>query len=269
MRRRNKLAHIVGLVGLTAGILCSPDVVRAQASSNDPELHIVEPIITEETMPNQPGDWDLRFSGSYSWPGAERSGFLPTTQIFFGIANRWGGEIEVPLAFARQETNHYGLGDISATVKYLMRKPSVRLPGFVLGLETAFPSGNATKGLGEGVFEATPFVATVYAFRRVVFQGNFGYAIVHRDQETDANNQIVYNNAVAFPVERLNTWIMWEINGIYGKNGSRAAFSSGLKYNLTPGRFLAIAFPLGLTSRTSRVGIVLQVQINLLSAEER
>jgi hypothetical protein len=121
MRRRNKPAHIV-LVGLTGGILCSPDVVRAQASSSDLELHVAEPIITEETMPNEPGDWEVRFSGFYCWPGAERSGFLPSTAIFFCIANRWGGEIEVPLAFARQETNHYGLGDTSATVKYLVRK---------------------------------------------------------------------------------------------------------------------------------------------------
>jgi hypothetical protein len=122
MRRRNKLAHIVVLVGLTAGILCSPCVVRAQVSTSDSELHVAESIITEETMPTEPGDWDLRFSGFYGWPGAERSGFLPSTQIFFGIANRWGGEIEVPLAFARQETNHNGLGDISATVKYLVWK---------------------------------------------------------------------------------------------------------------------------------------------------
>jgi Putative MetA-pathway of phenol degradation len=154
-------------------------------------------------------------------------GFLPRSQLFFGIANRWGGEIEAPLAFAKQETNHYGVGDISTTVKYLVRKPSVRMPGFVLGLETTFPSGNASKGLSEGVFEVAPFVATVYASRRVVLQGNFGYSVIQRIQETDANNQIVYNGAVAFPFERLNTWVMWEINGAHDKNGNRAAFSSG------------------------------------------
>src|ERR1700693_40936 len=138
MNRRNKLAHFGVFVTVAAGILCFPEVVMAQAQNVDPELHIVEPIITEETMPNEPGDWDLRVSGSYSCQGAEGFGFVPRTQLFFGIANRWGGEIEVPLAFASQGTNHFGFGDISATVKYLVRKPTVRLPGFVLGLETTF-----------------------------------------------------------------------------------------------------------------------------------
>lgn len=268
MSQRYQLAYFGVLIVVAAGILCRPDVVIAQASNSDPELHIIEPIITEETTPNEPGDWDLRVSGSYGWHGTEGSGFVPRAQLFFGIASRWGGEIEVPLAFARQETNHYGVGDVSATVKYLVRKPSVRVPGFVFGLETTFPSGNADKGLGEGVFEAVPFVATVYTFRQMVLQGNFGYSVVHRTQQTGANNQIVYNGAIAFPVERLKTWVVWEINGSHDKNGNQAAFSPGLKYNLTPERFLAIALPVGLNSRTPRIGIVLQMQINLRNAEQ-
>jgi hypothetical protein len=269
MIRRNRLAHSCVLLVVAARILCSPDVVIAQASNTDPEPHIVEPIITEETMPNEPGDWDLRFSGSYRWRGTEGSGFLPRTQLFFGIANRWGGEIEVPLAFAKAATNHFGVGDISATVKYLVRKPSVRMPGFVVGLETTFPSGNAAKGLGEGAFEAAPFVATVYASRRVVLQGNFGYSAVHQIRTTDASNEIFYNGAVAFPFERLNTCLVWEINGTHASRGNQVALSPGLKYNLTPDRYLAIAFPTGLNSQTPRLGIVLQLQIALQSAETR
>jgi hypothetical protein len=267
MMRRNRWAHFGALLVVTARILSCPDVVRAQASKPD-EPHIVEPIITEETMPNEPGDWDLRYSGSYSWRGTEGSGFLPRTQLFFGIASRWGGEIEVPLAFANKETNHYGLGDISATVKYLVRKPSVRMPGLVLGVEMMFPTGNSDKGLGEGVFEAAPFVATVYAFRRAVLQGNFGYSAVHRIRQTDANNQTFYNGAVAFPFERLKACLVWEINGTHARDRNQVASSPGLKYNLTPERYLAIAFPIGLNSQTPRLGIVLQLQIALRSANQ-
>lgn len=268
MTRRHKFAHFGVFLTVTARILCCPGVVIAQAPNNDPEVRIVEPIITEETMPNEPGDWDLRLSGSYGWRGTEGSGFLPREQLFFGIAKRWGGEVEVPMAFAKQETNHYGVGDISATVKYLVRKPSARMPGFVLGLETTFPSGNADKGLGEGVFEAAPFVAVVHASRRVVLQGNFGYSAVHRIRETDARNQIFYNGAIAFPLERLKTCLVWEINGTHAQNENRAAFSPGLKYNLTPERYLAIAFPIGLNSQTPRLGIVFQLQIALRSANQ-
>ncbi|HXN97511.1 MAG TPA: transporter [Candidatus Acidoferrales bacterium] len=267
MMQRNRLAQFGALLVVAAGILCCPDVAMAQVPDADPELHIVEPIITEETMPNEPGDWDLRVSGSYLWQGTGGSGFLPRTQLFFGIANRWGGEIEVPWAFANQGTNHYGLGDISTTVKFLVRKPSKRMPGIVLGLEMTFPNGNADKGLGEGVFETAPFVAIVYARRRVVLQGNTGYSVVHKVQATDARNQFFYNAAAAFPFERFKTYLVGEINGTHAQTGNRAAFSPGLKYNLTPERFVAIAFPVGLNSLTPRLGIVLQIQITLHSAE--
>jgi hypothetical protein len=108
-----------------------------------------------------------------------------------------------------------------------------------------------------------------WPFRQVVLQGNFGYSVVHRIQETEANNQIVYNDAAAFPFARLKTWVVWEINGTREKDGNQAAFSPGLKYNLTPERFLAIALPVGLNSRTPRIGIGLQIQITLRSAETR
>lgn len=267
MRGRNKLAYLSVLTVVIAVVLSHPRVVMAQMPNADPELHIVEPIITEETMPNEPGDWDLRVSGSYLWQGIGGSGFLPRTQLFFGIANRWGGEIEVPWAFANQGTNHYGIGDISTTVKFLVRKPGERMPGFVLGMEMTFPSGNANKGLGEGVFEAAPFAALVYARRRMVLQGNSGYAIVHKVQATDASNQFFYNAAAAFPYDRFKTYFICEINGTHDHTRNRAAFSPGLKYNLTPERFVAIAMPVGLNSLTPRLGIVLQIQITLRSTD--
>jgi len=173
----------------------------------------------------------------------------------------------VPFAFANAETNRYGVGDISVSVKYLARKPSVRMPGFVLGLETTFPTGNADSGLGEGVFEAAPFVATVYAFRRAVLQGNVGFSIVHQISRT-ASNELFYNIAAALPIVRLNSFLLWEINGTHSPGRSRIAFSPGLKYNLTPERFLALAFPIGLNSQTLRMGIVLQLQIALQSANQ-
>src|ERR1035438_9474168 len=103
MTRRHKFAHFGVFLAVTARILCCPGVVIAQAPNNDPEVRIVDPIVTEETMPNDPGDWALRLSGSYGWRGTEGSGFLPREQLFFGIAKRWGGEVEVPMAFAKQD----------------------------------------------------------------------------------------------------------------------------------------------------------------------
>jgi hypothetical protein len=265
---RNKLAQMGVFALVIARMFSCPAGVIAQTLNSEPEVHIVEPIITEETMPNESGEWTVRLSGSYLRQGIGGSGFLPRAQVFFGIAERWGGEVELPMAFAREDSNHYGVGDISATVKYLVRKPSVRMPGFVVGLETVFPTGKSDKGLGEGVFEAAPFVATVYATRRAVLQGNFGYSAVHRARDTEASNQFFYNGALAFPFERIKTWSVWEINGTHATSGNQISFSPGLKYNLTPERYLAIAFPIGLNSQTPRWGVVLQLQFALLSAKK-
>jgi Putative MetA-pathway of phenol degradation len=267
VKAKNALVYFGILITITAGVFCWPHIVMAQAPNADPELHIVEPIITEETMPNEPGDWDLRFSGSYLWLGAGGSGFLPRSQLFFGIANRWGAEIEVPWAFIDQGKNHYGIGDISVTVKFLVRKPGARMPGFVLGMEMTFPSGNANNGLGEGILESAPFGAIVFARRRWVLQGNTGYSVVHKVQATDASNHFFYNAAAAFPYHRFNSYLVCEINGSHSHTGNRAAFSPGLKYSLTPERFVAIAMPVGLNSLTPRLGIVLQIQITLHSAD--
>jgi hypothetical protein len=66
-----------------------------------------------------------------------------------------------------------------------------------------------------------------------------------------------------------STQVLGEVDGARDKNGNRAAFSPGLKYNLTPERFLAMALRLGLNSRTPRIGIVLQIRITLRSTETR
>jgi hypothetical protein len=268
MVRRNNSARSGAHLAVAAGILLWPDALIAQASQTDVEVRIPEPIITEETMPNEPGDWDLRMSGSYGWQGSGGAGFLPRAQLFFGIVERWGAEVELPMAFANGATGHYGFGDVSMSLKYLVRKPGVTMPGIVLGLETTFPSGNAGRGLGEGVFEVAPFVAFVHASPWIVLQGNSGYSVFHRTQVTEATNQMFYNGAVIFPVERLKTCLVWEINGTHAPNGNRAALSSGLKYSFNPERYLAIAMPVGLNSGTPRVGIVLQLQIAVRSAEK-
>jgi hypothetical protein len=266
---RKRIFYYFGfLIFVVTEAFCCPHVSLAQELNAEPEAHIVEPTITEETMPNEAGDYDFRVSGSYLWRGAIESGFLPRTQLFFGIANRWGGEIEVPMAFAKDAGKHYGVGDVSTTVKYLVRKPASQTPGVVLGLEINFPSGSVNDRLGEGALEAAPFVALVQESGRFVLQGNIGYSFIHKVRETDASNQFFYNGALAFPIQHIRTFLLGEINGTRSTTGSQIAFSPGMKYNFNSQRYVALALPIGLNSQTPRLGIVLQMQITLHSAEK-
>jgi hypothetical protein len=267
--RKKQFCRFGFLLAFATCVLCCPQGALAQESNAKPLAHIVEPIITEETMPNEPGDWDLRLTGSYFWHGSARSGFLPRSQLFFGIADRWGGEIEVPFSFSKETTTHYGLGDVSATLKFLARKPAAQSPGLVLGLETTFPTGNTAWGHGEGIYEAAPFVALVQASRHLILQGNLGYSLVRRVRDTDARNQFFYNTALAVPLRHGTTFLLGEINGTHAANRESISFSPGVKFNFTPERYLGLALPIGLNSQTPRMGVVLQLQLALRSAERK
>ena len=66
--------------------------------STEARTEFVEPIITEETLPNQPGEWDFRISCAYARNRTEISADCLRTQLFFGVAARWGVELENALS---------------------------------------------------------------------------------------------------------------------------------------------------------------------------
>src|SRR5438105_11128872 len=57
----------------------------------------VEPIIIEETLPNEVGEWDLRISCAYARGRTDASANCLRAQVFFGIAPRWAAELEAAL----------------------------------------------------------------------------------------------------------------------------------------------------------------------------
>src|SRR5574341_716651 len=72
------------------------------ADAREKEREFVEPIITEETLPNEVGEWDLRWSSEWAKEaGNDRSGRLRRAQLFFGILKNLGGEIDLPMAYRR------------------------------------------------------------------------------------------------------------------------------------------------------------------------
>ena len=85
--------------------------------------------------------------------------------------------MNVPMAYHDEgnETS-YGIGDVSAILKYLAVRPSPSVPAVVLGLETQFPTGNQHLGLGTGAYELTPYVALLKDFGPLLVQGNVGWS---------------------------------------------------------------------------------------------
>lgn len=53
----------------------------------------IESILMEETLPNEVGEWDLRFNFEYLKNNKEIISTLPQLQLFFGIFKNIDGEI--------------------------------------------------------------------------------------------------------------------------------------------------------------------------------
>ncbi len=224
------------------------------------EQEVVEPILTEETLPNSKGGVSLRLTTDYRRSGGEAEGVLPKVELFYGLADRWGAELSLPLAYRRgDDRTRYGLGDASLGLKYLtVKHSSVSFwPAVVVGLEATFPTGDDDRELGEGAFEVEPFVALLRDFGRFSLQGNFGWS---KALNRGHDDRFTYSWALALPLIARAVHVLAEINGDWGREPQSAA-APGIKYNLSPEMFVGAAVPLGLNRHTPDWGIVTQFQI--------
>lgn len=221
------------------------------------EASFVEPILTEETMPNEPGELTLRVSNDYRKLGSESIVTLPEIQLFYGLAERLGAELNAPLAHHRGggHTTH-GLGDTSLGLKYLVLEHSSNWPAVVVGLEAGFPTGDVNRRLGEGALELEPFVALLKDFQRFSLQGNFGWST---ELNRDRDDRFTYNWALAVPLVGRKVHLMAEINGDWGRE-PQTSVAPGIKYNFTDNQFIAVGVPYGLNEHTPGWGLVTQFQ---------
>src|ERR1700693_4782113 len=128
----------------------------AQGNTALHESPAIEPITTEESLPEDAGECNLRATAAYHADALEPA--LPRTPLFCGFSRGGGGEIDIPMA---RIDGRYAPGDIGATVKYKLREQTSRIPALVLGIETTFPTQgrDATKHTDESGVEVQPFVA--------------------------------------------------------------------------------------------------------------
>ncbi len=238
-------------------LLCATGAL-ADDETNKTENTFIEPILIEETMPNEPGEWSLRLTTDYRRGDNEAVGTLPNLEVFYGIADRLGAVLSIPIAYTNQSTiSHYGFGDISTTLKYLVVRPGSEVPALVLGLVTTFPTGNHTLGLGDGAYELTPYVALLKQFGPVCVQGNFGW---EKHISAPYADMWTYGWALSTPLIKDKLNVLAEIQGDWG-SPNHTTVAPGIKYNFTDKFTIGLALPVGLNRNTEGWGIVTQFQI--------
>ena len=236
------------------------------------EVDFVEPIIAEESMPNEVGEWDFRISAEYRDKEGEVQASLPRMQLFFGIIDRLGGEIDIPISYAKTQdseeggvgSEEYGIGDVAGSLKWLMVEPSPSVPAVVLGFEAGFPTGDEDKELGEGVFEFEPFISAVKDFEEFLVQVTLGWSFAVPEHEGETQDTFSYEGVLAVPFCERKVHVLLELDGTVATDTDTGedelSVAPGVKYNFTPEVFVALAVPIGLNEETSDWGIVTQFQ---------
>lgn len=245
---------LISILGFTFSL---PSLTVAEEPAGKTEQKFLEPIIIEETMPNAPGELTLRLTTDYRENGAEAIGALPRFQLFYGLVDRLGTSLSVPMTYNKSDGSaHYGLGDLSLDLKYLLLRPGPTVPALVVGIEAGFPTGNQNSGLGEGAYEMAPFVGLLKDFGPVCLQGNFGWSKEITGARTD---RVTYGWALSVPIEARKLYLLAELQGDFG-SPNHVTIAPGVKYLVCDNFSLGLAGPLGLNSHTETWGIVTQFQ---------
>ncbi len=249
----------------------APPVLAGDETSDDGEIEFVEPIVTEETLPNDVGEWDFRVSAHYAKNGSETTAILPRLSLFFGLAERLGGEISLPLVYQDSDgVDAYDLGPLSASVKFLVVEPELNRPALTVGLEVElptgdeveFPTGEAATEEAERNYEITPFVGLLTTVGRATLQGNIGWSLSVPKSEGPTSHSVTYNWAASVPIWREKTYGMIELNGDIGTRNAEDSVSvaPGIRHFLDDDVSIALAVPIGLNENTPDWAVILHWQ---------
>lgn len=252
---------MVAQIALCAGSLVFfsksiPALAQANTASRDSPA--IEPIITEESLPEDAGECNLRTTAVYHTEVLAPA--LPRIQVFCGLSRRWGGEIEVPMA---RIDGRYEPGDIGTNVKYTMHEQTSRIPALVLGIEATLPTqrSDPNQNTDERNVEVQPFVAVLKQVRGLTIQGNVGLGIVYGGSEREY--RAAYNGALTVPLGNIGFALVGEVNVAFSPLETTLSFSPGLHYSLGKDRYVALALPVSSSNGPARVGAVFQFQMRV------
>lgn len=235
----------------------SPQRLAAQQASEE-EAEIVEPLLIDEALPNEPGESSLRISAGFLTADDETAGVAPRLQLFHGLPGRVGVEASLPLAFHREDDErNFGLGDIGLGLKLLAVEHGEAHPAVALGFETEFPTGDEDEELGEGENRVRPFIALLKDFGAFSLQGNVGWE--KQTSGDDREDQFDYNWALAVPLVPARTHLLAELSGDWSRAPERIA-AIGLKQQVSDSATFGVTIPFGLNNRTEDWGVHAQLQ---------
>jgi len=244
-------------------LLQGPCKETARKGEKKEKEDFVKPIITTETMPNAPGEYSLRLSGEYGRLNQDTTIYIPKAQIFFGLSERVGGELNFPFVLKPDAGNAFGMGDISLGLKILLAKHKSWFPALSAELELKFPTGDPNNKMGFGLMEYAAIFAFLKDFSVVNIQGNIALSVGINPVDGKRELKTLYHVSLALPL-----WVMilfLELDAAVGQRPeqNRLALAPGFKYHITETMFMALSVPIGLNATTESFRVIAQIQFGL------
>lgn len=140
-----------------------------------------------------------------------RSRTLTTKFLYEGrIGPEAQWEISLPLV-TRPDPRANGIGDIEVAGKYAVHHDSESLSILSLGLEAGLPTGSESRGLGDGVWRVSPFLAAAKGYENLFFQTSIK---LEKPLEAGAEAELFCNFAATAPMtdEKMGLFPTLELN---------------------------------------------------------
>ncbi|MBI5324453.1 MAG: hypothetical protein HZB41_04125 [Ignavibacteriae bacterium] len=243
-------------------VIFSSSICLAEESGK--ESKPFEPILTEETLPNEVGEWDLRFNIDYSRYDDEIDVTLPHLLLFFGILEDIGTEVSIPFLYRKKSNVEYGIGSISSSIKWKILEQSNWLPGIVLGVELGLPTNSFIEETEEKAWGISPYIAFIKKISDFSIQGNISRSV---ELPVSGNEKIYSTNlnlALIYPVIDESLYLLGELNSSWlAYQINETWIAPGIKYFLRNEDCIAFAVPIGTGNLSSVFRFIFQYQLQL------
>jgi hypothetical protein len=175
---------------------------------------------TETARPLGKGGFEFGSNFEYQFSSEGHEAALPFA-VEYGITNRLELLVE-PVAYTAIRPNTgpraTGVGDLEATVTYLLRQETSRTPAFAFAGEVKFPTAK-NRLIGTGRTDFAGYLIASRKFGRVDTHANLGYTIVGRPAGVRLKN--IFNAAVGWE------WKLGPVNELFGEVLANTAAAAG------------------------------------------
>jgi hypothetical protein len=197
-----------------------------------------------------------------------------TQKVEWGITDRLQVSTFAELLNTSNEqgSRKKGTGDIELGGRYTWPLVGSEFTHFALALDAGLPTGNAQRGLGEGVYSVSPSVIVSRELRKAKYQlfTTTGLDLVVKRRRLDPTrdeprNTVFSNSGVA--VHTGHGWVVNEVSVTSNRSNAgrdtRIAITPSYVWRMQRRTELLLAIPVGVTSSADRVGAVIKLTFEL------